>query len=972
MQPDAPGRTSINRIAGKEITLFFASPIAYLFLGTFAAVSLFTFFWGEAFFARNIADVRPLFEWMPILLVFLSSALTMRLWSEERRTGTLEHVFTQPVPLWHFVVGKFVACLTLLLIALAITLPLPLTVALIGDLDWGPVWAGYVATLLLGAAYLAIGLFISARSDNQIVSMITAAALCGAFFLIGTPTVTDFFAHRAGEWLRLLSTGAHFEAITRGVIDLRDLYYYLSLIIAFLALNTYALEKHRWTAAPQPRHRHWRRLTALLVANAFAANLWLGQIHTLRFDATAGGQYTISPATRNYLAQLQEPLLIRGYFSGKTHPLLAPLVPQLRDLIREYEVVGGGRIRTEFVDPVGHPELEEEANRKYGIEPVPFQMADRYQASIVSSYFNVLVQYGDSHEVLGFGDLLEVKSRSEADLEVQLRNPEYDLTRAIRNVLQSYQAEGNLFDTVQGTLEFTAYSSSPARLPEELTDFRERVNAVLDKYRVQAGERLSVSFVDPDAEGGQVGRQIAEDFGFQAMATDLFSDETFYFYLTLSRDDQVVQIPLGDLSEAEFERNLEAGIKRFAAGFTKTVALVVPEPPPYGNPEAAPPTFANLEQFLGGDFNITREDLSDGAVAGEANILVLAAPLELDDRALFAVDQFLMQGGTVVLATSPYSARFGGGKLTMEQHNSGLQAWLSHHGITVDEQLVLDTQNAALPVPVTRNIGGFELQEIRMLDYPYFIDVRDEGLNRTVAVTADLPQVTMAWASPIALDTEQQTQRQVHELLSSSKNAWLSDALDATPGADSSGNSRTPAGDTESRLLGVAVTGRFNSFFRERGSPLLPAEPAEKDSAGETVEPDEAVGAGDNTVISGVIARSPESARIILFSSNDFASDQLISMASAAAGGQYLNTLQLLVNSVDWSLEDTGLLSIRSRGHFNRTLPPMAQNTKLFWEYLNYGLALIALALVAAIRRYRFKRRQAFHLQQLQPDQANR
>ena len=118
MQPDAPGRTSINRIAGKEITLFFASPIAYLFLGTFAAVSLFTFFWGEAFFARNIADVRPLFEWMPILLVFLSSALTMRLWSEERRTGTLEHVLTQPVSLWRFVLGKFRACLTLLLLAL--------------------------------------------------------------------------------------------------------------------------------------------------------------------------------------------------------------------------------------------------------------------------------------------------------------------------------------------------------------------------------------------------------------------------------------------------------------------------------------------------------------------------------------------------------------------------------------------------------------------------------------------------------------------------------------------------------------------------------------------------------------------------------------------------------------------------------------------------------------------------------------
>ncbi|MDH3379104.1 MAG: ABC transporter permease, partial [Gammaproteobacteria bacterium] len=107
MRPNVSSLTIIRRIATKEITLFFASPIAYLFLAVFAAVTLFVFFWGEAFFSRNIADVRPLFEWMPLLLVFLASALTMRLWSEEKRAGTLEHVLTQPVPLWHFVVSKF-------------------------------------------------------------------------------------------------------------------------------------------------------------------------------------------------------------------------------------------------------------------------------------------------------------------------------------------------------------------------------------------------------------------------------------------------------------------------------------------------------------------------------------------------------------------------------------------------------------------------------------------------------------------------------------------------------------------------------------------------------------------------------------------------------------------------------------------------------------------------------------------------
>ena len=115
---------SVGRLARKELENFFHSATAYIFLGAFLAVTLFTFFWVEAFFARNIADVRPLFEWMPLLLIFLSAALTMRSWSEERRTGTLEHVLTVPVPLWQFVLGKFLACAAILAIAVpAVLLP---------------------------------------------------------------------------------------------------------------------------------------------------------------------------------------------------------------------------------------------------------------------------------------------------------------------------------------------------------------------------------------------------------------------------------------------------------------------------------------------------------------------------------------------------------------------------------------------------------------------------------------------------------------------------------------------------------------------------------------------------------------------------------------------------------------------------------------------------------------------------------
>jgi ABC-2 type transport system permease protein len=955
MQRDPSLLALTRRIARKEIGLFFASPVAYLFLASFAAVTLFVFFWGEAFFARNIADVRPMFEWMPFLLVFLCSTLTMRLWSEERRSGTLEHVLTQPVPLWTFVVGKFLGCLALLAIALAVTLPLPLTVGLLGTLDSGPVFAGYLATFLLGAAYLSIGLFVSARADNQIVSLIASAAVCGVFYLLGTPVLTAFFGTAAGEWLRLLGTGSRFDAITRGVIDLRDLYYYLSLIAVFLALNTYGLERERWSRhGDHSHHRRWQQVTLLLIGNALVGNLWLGQLTALRVDATEGNQYSISEATRGYLDRLQEPLLLRGYFSAKTHPLLSPLVPQLRDLMEEYAIAGNGRVQVEFIDPVANPELEEEANQQYAIKPVPFQVADRYQSSIVSSYFDVLVKYGDEYKVLSFEDLIEVKGDSGGDIDVQLRNPEYDLTQAIRSVLNGYQAAGNLFDTVQDNLVFTAYVSADEKLPEALRSFRAAVQEVAERIAAEANGRFSVRFVDPEANGGTVAQDIADRYGFSPLSTSLFSTERFYFYLTVGRGEQMVQIPLDDMDAASFERNLEAGIKRFARGFTKTVALVAPgaAATPYASMGTA--AFNTLREFLGADVNVVDEDLADGSVGGEADLLLLLAPEGLDEKAVFAVDQFLMRGGTVIAATSPFKASLTSGSLTVQPVSSGLEEWLAQQGLVLDTQLVMDPRNAAFPIPVNRNLGGFTVQDWRMLDYPYFPDLREDGFDASSPLAADLPQLTLAWSSPITVDDTKLAGRSLVRLLNSSSGSWLSDSLDVMPALNADGSSGfVPEGARGAQTLAVVVSGQFSSAFAGKESPL-------QGSTGPAEETDPAT-AAPSPAVNSVIGKSADSARLILIASNDFLNDQILQLLGTAAQGQYENSLQFMANAVDWSLDDSGLLGIRSRGNFNRTLPPLEQGAQMFWEYFNYALAACALALVAVVERRRRRARLARH-----------
>ncbi len=957
---------TILRIAKKEFAAFFSSPIAFIFIGVFLAVTLFIFFWVETFFASNISEVRPLFGWMPILLIFLTGAVTMRLWAEERRAGTLEFLLTSPVEPSALVFGKFIACLGLIGVSLLLTIPLPLTVSLMGPLDWGPVFGGYLATLFLAAAYIAVGLFVSVKSENQIVSLITTVLVCSLLYLLGSETLIAFFGNRGSEILQLLGSGSRFNAITRGVIDLRDLYYYLSLVGIFLTLNIYGLEKIRWADNPaNAHHRRWRLLCGLLIGNFLAANFWLAPIGVIRGDMTQGNIYSISEATRSYLGQLKEPLLIRGYFSSQTHPLLAPLVPRIRDLLEEYAVAGGGKIHVEFVDPLDHPDLEEEAGQRYGIRPVPFQTASKYQAAVTNSYFDLLIQYGDQFETLGFRDLIELKVANEQDLEVELRNPEYDITRAIKKVLYSYQGGGDLFAGIGQPVEFTGYMSPDEKLPEELVTLKKELQAILAEMKNEGGDRFSSRLVDPDADDGAVAKKIAEEHGFRPMAASLFDQRTFWYYMTLTSGKQVVEIPLPeDLQKESLKRAIDAGLKRFAAGFTKTVALhtpkAMPPMPQYGMPGQGM-QFEVLREFLGKEHGISPADLTNGRVPDDADLLTVVAPEAVSEKQLFAIDQFLMQGGTVIIATSPFHVGLER-DLTVTKKASGLEDWLRYQGVNIGEEMVLDPRNSAFPVPVQRQVAGFTVQETRMVNYPYFVDIRPNAMPQESGLLTGLNQLTMSWASPIAVDAEKNKNRQVLPLLESSDQSWVSAETQIQPNFRAHGDlGFTPGEKPGKSLLGVAIEGQFSSYFSGKPSPLLagPDQPPASEEPPAGNKPEEAK---KQQIITRQLDLSPESARIIVFSSNSFVSDTLLGIGSSVSRTTSLAPVQLMANAVDWSLEDRGLLAIRGRSHFSRPLLPMTKDMQLIFEYANYGLALLGLILVWFIKKSMGKRTVQRHL----------
>ncbi len=228
----------IRAIFRRELASYFATPVAYVFIVIFLILAgAFTFYLG-GFYERGQADLLPFFNFHPWLYLFLVPAVSMRLWSEERKTGTIELLLTLPVTLWQAVLGKFLAAWAFVVIALALTFPIWLTVNYLGEPDNGVILAGYLGSALMAGAFLAIGACLSATTRNQVIAFILTVVVCFLMLLAGFPLVLDFFAalfpQGVVDAIAGLSFLTHFTAIAKGVLDLRDLLFFGFVIVFWL------------------------------------------------------------------------------------------------------------------------------------------------------------------------------------------------------------------------------------------------------------------------------------------------------------------------------------------------------------------------------------------------------------------------------------------------------------------------------------------------------------------------------------------------------------------------------------------------------------------------------------------------------------------------------------------------------------------------------------------------------------------
>ena len=233
-------------ICKRELFSYFATPIAYVFIIIFLFLSgIFTFYLGN-FFVRGQADLVAFFGFHPWLYLFLIPALTMRLWAEERKSGTIELLLTLPVSVLQAVLGKFLATWLFTSVALLLTFPMWLTVNFLGEPDTGVIAASYLGSLLMAGAFIAIGSCISALTRNQVIAFVVTVVLCLMFILSGFPLVLDFFSSWAPEFMieaiSSFSFLTHFDAISKGVVDIRDIIFYTSCIAFWLFANAVLLE----------------------------------------------------------------------------------------------------------------------------------------------------------------------------------------------------------------------------------------------------------------------------------------------------------------------------------------------------------------------------------------------------------------------------------------------------------------------------------------------------------------------------------------------------------------------------------------------------------------------------------------------------------------------------------------------------------------------------------------------------------
>lgn len=486
---------AIATIFGREIRAYFNSAIAYLFSISFAGVAcgLFLFF-GPL--RSRIAEMRFFFDILPFLLGVFLPALSMRLWSEERRQGTIELLMTFPMGSVHLIAGKFLAAFAFYLFSLGLTLPVAAISVWSWGADSGPIVGGYFASACAGGVFIAAGMFLSTLTKDQLVAFIVGLVLClGAFVMLGWGMMVQWMNEAIPGLGTILRDGflmsPRFESIGRGVIDVRDLVYFGTYTLLFLVLGHLVLESHVKFHARAAAGMAGLLLTGI----TFFLNLNVGLWRLGRFDLTEDGRYTVSTASLDLLNRLEAPVEVTLYLTNreKLPPEWQTLERDLVDFLSELKT-GSERLHFRVIDPAADREKEAKLNAD-GIKPFPIGSETERSAEIKLIYGTAQIDY------------LHKRERLDQLAPDMVGSFEYDLISRIHKLSKKKEPHIAVFAPLREASEMERIQAmiqrQPAPAARDLYSTTSRMLRTLG-YRVTRIQLNSLETIPADADAMMV------------------------------------------------------------------------------------------------------------------------------------------------------------------------------------------------------------------------------------------------------------------------------------------------------------------------------------------------------------------------------------------------------------------------------------------------------------------------------------
>lgn len=675
-------RNSTFTIMRRELSAYFTNPAAYIVTGLFLILSGILFF--STFFLNGRAELRNYFSILPLLLSLFVPALTMRLFSEELRSGSFETLLTLPVTEAQIVIGKFLAAFITSAAMLCPTLFYAVTARVFGQVDLGPIFCGFLGSLLLCALYSAIGIFSSGMTKNQIIAFFTALAISFALTLVGTLLV--FLPAPLVKFFAWASATTHFQSIARGIVDSRDIIYFAALTALFLLLTIKRFVIN-WTKEHSIDFA--LAVAILILANVAASGAFV------RADLTGQKMYSLSKASKELVGSLQEPLNVNVFFSSDLPAPYNSVDQYLRDLLQEYKSQANKNFNYKFFDM--NKEESEDAARSYGLNQTQVQKVETTEVSAKAVWMSVAIVYGDN--IKTFDNL-----NNSAGLE-------YKLTTAMSKMISTSDALAQL----KGGLDLILF---PA---EELKGYGIAGLSKLEGLARQTAAELNKKYdgqinFKVQNVSGQEAADLAEKYGIQAVNyddPDTKEQKTTALGLVLKLGDNFRSVPLKlqnffgwRLAGAEnLQESVSSSIESLLSKSVQVAYITGhDELSLYGDRYKQNDLSAeNFRNALNDIYSFKEINLSEEDIPLNIKCAIVNGPkTKFSEKELRKLDQFVMAGGNLLLCLEPLSESAQGGQMpAYTKPDTGLETLLDAYGIVPGANYVMDencfTQNQGRP-----------------------------------------------------------------------------------------------------------------------------------------------------------------------------------------------------------------------------------------------------------------------------------